>query len=62
MPTLAMAFGMASAGDVVKVLVLVEIHTEPMSSSNYLSWLPTDYHQLKEIVFTIMHGSWLQGQ
>jgi len=45
-----------------KVLVHVEIHTEPMSSSNYLSWLPTDYHQLKEIVFTIMHGNWLQGQ
>ncbi len=42
-----------------KVLVPVEIHTEPLSSSNYLSWLPTDYHQLKEIVFTIMHGNWL---
>jgi hypothetical protein len=50
MPGLAMAFGMASAGDMWKVLVPVEIHTEPVSNSNYLSWLPTDYHQLKEIV------------
>jgi hypothetical protein len=36
---LAMAFGMASAGDMWKVLVPVEIHTEPVSTSNYLSWL-----------------------